>query len=70
MPTHGTTLLALIDQMRECRKLQRIFLEEKNTSNYKAMKACEEQTDALLRLTRRHVQAHFKELNIEVLPPQ
>lgn len=65
---YGTTLLALIDQMRDCRKKQNAFRQQKNTENYKAMIASEETTDALLRDVRRYVAAQVKERNIEVMP--
>jgi len=65
---YGTTLLALIDQMRDCRKKQNAFRQQKNTENYKAMLASEETTDALLRDVRRYVTAQMKERNIEVMP--
>lgn len=65
---NGTTLLALIDQMRDCRKKQNAFRQQKNTENYKAMLASEETTDALLRDVRRYVAAQMKERNIEVMP--
>ncbi len=65
---YGTTLLALIDQMRDCRKKQNAFRQQKNTENYKAMLASEETTDALLRDVRRYVAAQMKERNIEVMP--
>lgn len=65
---NGTTLLALIDQMRDCRKKQNAFRQQKNTENYKAMLASEETTDTLLRDVRRYVAAQMKERNIEVMP--
>lgn len=65
---YGTTLLALIDQMRDCRKKQNAFRQQKNTENYKAMLVSEETTDALLRDVRRYVAAQMKERNIEVMP--
>ncbi len=61
-----TTLLVLIDRMRECRKKQKAFRKEKNTPNYKAMIVCEDSLDALLSEIRKNVLAHY-ELNIEVL---
>ena len=60
--------MALIDQMRDCRKKQNAFRQQKNTENYKAMLASEETTDALLRDVRRYVTAQMKERNIEVMP--
>ena len=57
--------MALIDQMRDCRKKQNAFRQQKNTENYKAMLASEETTDALLRDVRRYVAAQMKERNIE-----
>lgn len=63
----GITLLALIDQMRDCRRKQNAFRQQKNTENYKAMLACEEETDTMLREVRRHVTAQ-KERNIKVMP--
>lgn len=65
---NGTTLLSLIDQMRECRKKQRVFREQKNTPNYRAMLASEENLDNLLTKVRRYVADNMKERNIEVLP--
>ena len=63
----AVTLLALIDKVRECRRKQETFRRQKNTENYKAMLACEEETDALFREARKHITAHFDK-NIVVLP--
>ncbi|MBQ8709375.1 MAG: hypothetical protein IJ550_02170 [Bacteroidaceae bacterium] len=65
---NGTTLLSLIGQMRECWKKQRVFREQKNTPNYRAMLASEENLDNLLTKVRRNVADNMKERNIEVLP--
>ena len=65
---NGITLLDLIDQMRDCRKKQNAFRQQKNTENYKAMVACEEGTDTVLRDVRSYVAAQMKERNIEVMP--
>jgi hypothetical protein len=65
---NGITLLCLIEQMRDCRKKQSAFRRQKNTENYKAMLACEEATDEMLKAVRRNVVSQMKELNIEVLP--
>lgn len=64
----GITLLSLIDQMRDCRKKQNAFRQQKNTENYKAMLASEEATDAMLRDVRRHVTVQVEERNIKVMP--
>lgn len=64
---NGLTLLSLIEKMRECRKKQRAFNNQKNTENYKAMLAVQEETDAMLSEVRKHIAAH-PELNIKVLP--
>ena len=64
---NGITLLCLIDQMRDCRKKQTTFRQSKNTENYKAMLASEEQLDILLRAARRQV-VQNEVMNIEVLP--
>ena len=61
------TLLALIDKVRECRKKQNTFRRQKNTENYKAMLACEDETDALLREVRKAVAADYTR-NVAVLP--
>jgi hypothetical protein len=63
----AVTLLALIDKVRECRRKQTTFRRQKNTENYKAMLACEEETDALLREARRSIASDFGK-NIDVLP--
>ena len=63
----GTTLLTLVDQMRDCRRKQKAFRREKNTPNYKAMLESEEATDTMLTAVRKNVVANA-DLNIEVLP--
>lgn len=63
----GLTLLALVDQMRDCRRKQKAFRREKNTPNYKAMLESEEATDTMLTAVRKNVVANA-DLNIEVLP--
>ena len=63
----AVTLLSLIDKVRECRKKQETFRRQKNTENYKAMLACEEETDTLLRDVRKYIASDF-EKNIDVLP--
>lgn len=63
----STTLLALIENMMECRRKQKAFRKEKNTQNYKAMLNSEQLTDEMLTAARKYVISHFKELNIEIL---
>ena len=63
----GLTLLALVDQMRDCRRKQKAFRREKNTPNYKAMLESEEATDTMPTAVRKNVVANA-DLNIEVLP--
>lgn len=63
----AVTLLALIDKVRECRRKQTTFRRQKNTENYKAMLACEDETDALLREVRKHIASDYSK-NIDVLP--
>lgn len=63
----GTTLLTLVDQMRDCRRKQKAFRREKNTPNYKAMLESEEAIDTMLTAVRKNVVANA-DLNIEVLP--
>ena len=63
----GTTLLTLVDQMRDCRRKQKAFRREKNTPNYKAMLESEEATDTMLTAVRKNVVTNA-DLNIEVLP--
>lgn len=61
------SLLTLIDRMRDCRRKQKTFRKQKNTENYKAMIASEEETDEMLSAARKNVTAN-KELDIDVLP--
>ncbi len=63
----AVTLLALIDKVRECRRKQTTFRRQKNTENYKAMLACEDETDALLREVRKRISSDYSK-NIDVLP--
>ncbi|MBQ9093203.1 MAG: hypothetical protein IJY03_04320 [Prevotella sp.] len=63
----AVTLLALIDKVRECRRKQTTFRRQKNTENYKAMLACEDETDALLREVRKRIASDYSK-NIDVLP--
>lgn len=63
----AVTLLSLIDKVRECRRKQTTFRRQKNTDNYKAMIACEEETDVLLREVRRNITSNYDK-NIAVLP--
>ena len=63
----AVTLLSLIDKVRECRRKQTTFRRKKNTENYKAMIACEEETDVLLREVRRNITSNYDK-NIAVLP--
>lgn len=65
--TKGTSLLSIIDQMRECRKKQKAFRQEKNTPNYKAMIESEDNIDKLLSSVRCYVVA-VKERNVKVMP--
>ncbi len=60
----GLTLLALVDQMRECRRKQKAFRREKNTENYKAMLASEETTDAMLSDVRKNINGHLASLKV------
>lgn len=62
----GLTLLALVDQMRECRRKQKAFRREKNTENYKAMLVSEEATDAMLSDVRKNIDGHLA--GLKVLP--
>lgn len=63
----AVTLLALIDKVRECRRKQTTFRRQKNTENYKAMLACEDETDAILREVRKCIASDYSK-NIDVLP--
>ena len=63
----AVTLLALIDKVRECRRKQTTFRRQKNTENYNAMLACEDETDALLREVRKRIASDYSK-NIDVLP--
>ena len=60
----GTTLLTLVDQMRDCRRKQKAFRREKNTENYKAMLASEDATDMLLSNVRKNLDATLANLNV------
>ena len=63
----AVTLLALIDKVRECTRKQTTFRRQKNTENYKAMLACEDETDALLCEVRKRIASDYSK-NIDVLP--
>ena len=63
----AVTLLALIDKVRECRRKQTTFRRQKNTENYKAMLACEDETDTILREVRKRIASDYSK-NIDVLP--
>lgn len=63
----GRSLLTLIDRFRDCRRKQKTFRKQKNTENYKAMIASEEEADELLSAARKNITAN-KDLDIDVLP--